>query len=79
MKILRKSKRQADRFQQQPQTRQQPQATQISDSQKLDALATLLSSTRAAISDLQSQLQTNVTRLMQQTGYVCDWRISNIT
>ena len=56
--------------QQQPQTQSQiPQGVfSASDSQKLDALATLLTSTRVAINALQAQLQTNVTKLIQTTG-----------
>lgn len=72
MNTLRKT-RQADQRNQQPQL--QPQASAapqggftVSDSQKLDALATLLASTRVAISALQSQLQANVTKLIQTTG-----------
>lgn len=62
--------RQQQQQQQQPQTQSQiPQGVfSASDSQKLDALATLLTSTRVAINVLQSQLQTNVTKLMQTTG-----------
>lgn len=64
LNILRKTRQAEQKPQQQP-----PQASSaISDSQKLDALATLLASTRVAISGLQAQLQTNVTKLMQQTG-----------
>lgn len=64
--------RQANQNAQGQQTQQpRPVSTgPISDSQKLDALATLLTSTRVAISSLQSQLSTNVTKLQQQTGYV---------
>lgn len=64
LNILRKT-RQAEQRQQTP---PQQAGVSISESQKLDALATLLASTRVAIGALQSQLQTNVTKLMQQTG-----------
>uniref|UniRef100_A0A1I8PNN3 Fibrinogen C-terminal domain-containing protein n=1 Tax=Stomoxys calcitrans TaxID=35570 RepID=A0A1I8PNN3_STOCA len=64
--ILRKT-RQTD-FTPQPQQQRSEPAPTISESQKLDALATLLTSTRVAINALQSQLQTNVTKLMQQTS-----------
>lgn len=69
MNTLRKT-RQADQRNQQPQVQSQASASQggLSDSQKLDALATLLASTRVAISGLQSQLQLNVTKLLQTTG-----------
>ncbi|XP_075160205.1 uncharacterized protein LOC142233239 isoform X2 [Haematobia irritans] len=68
MNILRKTRQIDYKSQQQQQRQQQPSASPISDSQKLDALATLLASTRAAVESLQSQLQTNVTKVMQQTG-----------
>ncbi|XP_037825510.1 fibrinogen-like protein 1 isoform X1 [Lucilia sericata] len=71
LNVLRKA-RQTDQRpqQQQPQTQSQvPQGVfSISDSQKLDALATLLTSTRVAVNGLQAQLQANVTKLMQTTG-----------
>ncbi|KAM7356057.1 uncharacterized protein ACRADG_001920 isoform 3-T3 [Cochliomyia hominivorax] len=66
--------RQTDQRNQQPQLQPQgnPQTPQgvfsVSDSQKLDALATLLTSTRVAINSLQAQLQANVTKLIQTTG-----------
>uniref|UniRef100_A0A1I8MFB2 Fibrinogen C-terminal domain-containing protein n=1 Tax=Musca domestica TaxID=7370 RepID=A0A1I8MFB2_MUSDO len=83
MNILRKTKRQAVYSSQQqqlpPQQQQQQSASPmpISDSQKLDALATLLTSTRGAINALHSQLQANVTRLMQQTGNL-QRRVNNL-
>lgn len=40
----------------------------VSGTQKLDALATLLVSTRAALRDLQLELQTNLSKLSQQNG-----------
>ncbi|XP_065360443.1 fibrinogen C domain-containing protein 1 isoform X2 [Calliphora vicina] len=71
LNILRKA-RQAEQRVQQPTSQTQSQLPQgvfmVSDSQKLDALATLLTSTRVAISGLQSQLQANVSKLMQTTG-----------
>lgn len=63
LNILRKT-RQAPTEEQQ----QQPQHRGLTDSQKLDALATLLASTSYAVRDLSKHLEANVTRLMQQTG-----------
>uniref|UniRef100_A0A1A9UJI1 Fibrinogen C-terminal domain-containing protein n=1 Tax=Glossina austeni TaxID=7395 RepID=A0A1A9UJI1_GLOAU len=40
----------------------------FSNSQKLNAMAVFLVSLRTAVKDLQNDLQTNVTRLLQQTG-----------
>ncbi|XP_073838867.1 angiopoietin-4 isoform X2 [Musca autumnalis] len=74
LNVLRKTKRQAIHSSQQ---QQQPSSMPISDSQKLDALATLLTSTRGAINVLHSQLQANVTKLMQQTGNL-QRRVSNL-
>ncbi|KAI9587816.1 angiopoietin-4 isoform X1 [Glossina fuscipes] len=42
----------------------------FSNSQKLNAMAVFLVSLRTAVKDLQNDLQTNVTRLLQQTGNV---------
>ncbi|XP_061398437.1 fibrinogen-like protein 1 [Musca vetustissima] len=74
LNILRKTKRQAIPN---PQQHQQSSSLPISDSQKLDALATLLTSTRGAINALHLQLQANVTRLMQQTGNL-QRRVNNL-
>uniref|UniRef100_A0A1A9W369 Fibrinogen C-terminal domain-containing protein n=1 Tax=Glossina brevipalpis TaxID=37001 RepID=A0A1A9W369_9MUSC len=40
----------------------------FSNSQKLNAMAVFLVSLRTAVKDLQNDLQTNITRLLQQTG-----------
>ena len=70
LRITRQAAQNRQQQQQQPQTQSEiPQGVfSASDSQKLDALATLLASTRVAINALQVQLQTNVTKLMQTTG-----------